>query len=260
MTTLREVPRHPRWSMRTGYSLMLLVMGPLFALMFLSTGEIVAESLFFFYHRTTHPWRLTLGLPLYLDVSLFAVVLQLVTIIGNYIRIRRDPRWIPQDVVEENPYPLVVLYVGLAVTMLTVAAMFTVAFAECCKFWYATYGGFTARMPAAQLSKVLGPGVGHISVAQWLAAYWTWARFGLALCFDALTFNLSQVFGWQLTDIAPTTTWMRLLTWAFVFVFQVGAIANVLQAIKALRERRAARKVSSAVPAQDRGIDSSLFP
>lgn len=257
MTTLRGAPRLPWWLMRTGYSLMFVMFAPIFALMLLGIGEGVAEGLFVRYYQTTHPWRLTLGLPLYLDVSLFVLVLELMTVIGDYILIRRNPRWFVDSVTEGNLIPLAVVYIGLAGTMLTVAAMFTVAFAECCKFWYLTYGGFTARMPAAQLSKVLVPGVGHPSAAQWLSADWTWARFGLALCFDALTFNLSQVFGWRLTDIAPTTTWLRLLTWAFVVVFQVGAIANVLQAIKALRERRTARNASAAAPAHGRGTDIS---
>jgi hypothetical protein len=117
--------------------------------------------------------------------------------------------------------------------IVTVFGLFALAFyfGLVCRYWYYAYGGFISP-----------DGIHHVSRTTewtgWLQAdwpyFWPWVWFGLVQVGNALTFNISQVFGWHPTDIQATDVGSRFVVWAFTVALQVVAIAAVLQAVKNL--------------------------
>jgi hypothetical protein len=73
------------------------------------------------------------------------------------------------------------------------AGFFLIGFSGFCRHWYLAFGGYRATT----------------------IDYWQWLRFGLSWVLETFTFNLSQIYGWTITNIQATTFLTRL--WLVVF-------------------------------------------
>jgi hypothetical protein len=83
-------------------------------------------------------------------------------------------------------------------------------FGEISRYWYFAFGGFTTSG----------------------ADYWEWVRFGVAWALDSLTFNLSQIFAWPVSDIQATALVPRLLVFGYTVALEALILANLFDFVR----------------------------
>jgi hypothetical protein len=91
--------------------------------------------------------------------------------------------------------------------------LLVVGASEFLRYWNLQFGGFSGQS----------------------SDYWSWLWYGTSWVLDNGLANFSQIYGWQVSDIRPTTMTTQTLVWIYNILVEVFAVTAIVRAAQAMR-------------------------